>query len=345
MSTPVPEPIAERARAPRVLVLPPAELGLTWRALGLSDVANLHALFIRIESHDDPPYRTTREEAAENFEGDWKDPLNNSLGGFDGEGNLRAYGTVTVQPGDERAVRAFLEGGVDPGRRRQGIGAAVLDWQVARARQRLAASGKDVPGRIVVYVEDGMDDVVAMLTARAFFPRRWYTEMRRDLRKPLPEVKLGNHLDVVPWSRELDDHVRLAHNEAFADHWGSEPHTPETWSDGRTYFAPTWSFLVLDRTSDRAQVAGYLLSGRYEQDWGSLGWSEGCIDILGVRRQWRGQQVATALLVRAMGAYRADGMEYAGLGVDTDNPTGRFGLYGKLRFEPTRGSTMYTIEL
>ncbi|CAM3261978.1 GNAT family N-acetyltransferase [Occultella aeris] len=338
-------PLAERARAPRLLTLPSAETGLTWRALDVGDVQELHALFARVESHDNPPYRTTLEEAAETFQGDWKDAPNNTLGGFDPAGTLQAYGTVTAQPGDVRSVRAFLEGGVDPDWRRRGIGSAVLRWQVDRSRQVLAASGKDVPGRIVVHVEDGMTDSVRMLTEQGFSPRRWYTEMRRDLNLELPAVKLRSSLDLVPWSAELDDQVRLAHNESFRDHWGSEPHTVETWQEGRTYFAPTWSFLVLDRTSDRAQVAGYLLSGRYEQDWDSLGWTEGYIDILGVRREWRGQRIATALLARAMAAYREDGMEYAGLGIDTDQPTGAFGLYGNLQFEPTRGSTMYTIEV
>ncbi|TDE88938.1 GNAT family N-acetyltransferase [Occultella glacieicola] len=337
--------LAERARAPRLLTMPSAGSGLTWRPLGTGDVAELHALFERIETHDNPPYRTTLEEAAETFQGEWKDAPNNSLGGFDGEGVLRAYGTVTVQPGDVRSVRAFLEGGVDPLWRRRSIGTAVLRWQVDRSRQVLAASGKDVPGRIVVHVEDGMTDSVRMLQEQGFSPRRWYTEMRRDLGLELPAVKLRSNLDLVPWSAELDDQVRLAHNDSFRDHWGSEPHTVETWQEGRTYFAPTWSFLVLDRTTDRAQVAGYLLSGRYEQDWESLGWTEGYIDILGVRREWRGQRIATALLARAMAAYREDGMEYAGLGIDTEQPTGAFGLYGNLQFEPTRGSTMYTIEV
>ncbi|MBZ2195645.1 GNAT family N-acetyltransferase [Occultella gossypii] len=344
-SAPELAPLAERARAPRLLTLPSAETGLTWRALGVGDVQELHGLFARVESHDNPPYRTTLEEAAETFQGDWKDAPNNSLGGFDPAGVLRAYGTVTAQPGDVRSVRAFLEGGVDPDWRRRGIGSAVLRWQVDRSRQVLAASGKDVPGRIVVHVEDGMTDSVRMLTEQGFSPRRWYTEMRRDLKLELPAVKLRSNLDLVTWSAELDDQVRLAHNESFRDHWGSEPHTVETWQEGRTYFAPRWSFLVLDRTSDRAQVAGYLLSGRYEQDWDSLGWTEGYIDILGVRREWRGQRIATALLARAMAAYREDGMEYAGLGIDTDQPTGAFGLYGNLQFEPTRGSTMYTIEV
>src|SRR5690625_5160094 len=169
------------------------------------------------------------------------------------------------------------------------MGSALLDWQIGRAPQLLAGSRKEVLGRILVHVEAGMSDASSMLVDRGFRQIRHYTEMRRDLRLPIPDGPLPRHLELVPWQEELDDQVRIAHNDAFARHDGSEPHTPETWRDGRTYFVPSWSFLVLDRTTDRAQVAGYLYSGRYEQDWEAVGGSEGYIDILGVRQPWRGQ--------------------------------------------------------
>lgn len=339
------EPLTVRAQAPEVLEPPSADLGLTWRPLAESDTVDLHVLFGRIEEADDPPYRTTMEEARENFRGEWKDPQYNSIGGFDAGQRLRAYGTVTVHPGDVSVIRAFLEGGVDPDLRRRGIGTALLDWQLGRARQLLAATGKDAPGRILVHVENGMADAAEMLTERGFRQTRWYTEMRRDLSKEIPQTKLASHFDVVPWSAELDDQVRLAHNDAFAEHGGSEPHTPETWQDGRTYFAPSWSFLVLDRTTDRAQVAGYLYSGRYEQDWVAVGGSEGYVDILGVRRPWRGQGIGSALMGRALKAYAADGMQYAGLGVDSPDARAGFGLFDKFGFEPFRGSAMYTLDI
>ena len=69
----------------------------------------------------------------------------------------------------------------------------------------------------------------------------------------------------MPWSTELDEQVRLAHNEAFADHWGSEPRTAQEWAQGRSMFAPTWSFAAIDEAT--GEVAGYLMSARYEQDW------------------------------------------------------------------------------
>ncbi len=337
-------PLGERAQAPAVLPNPPEALGLRWRPLSTADAPAIAALFARTEQFDNVPFRTTLEEAFEFVAGARKDPLRNTLGGFDAEGQLRAQAFVHLSAGDGRTVRAFLDGGVDPTWRRRGIGSALFAWQTARARQLLASTGREVPGRIATYIEEGLDDKAAIVSASGFVPRRYYTDMRRDLSLPIPDVSLRDGLVLVPWTPERDDAVRHAHNEAFSDDWGSAPHTPESWVEGRSAFAPQWSFVVLDRSNDRSPVAGYLLSERYEQDWPSLGYSEGYIDVLGVRRAWRGKRVATVLLTAAMRAYAADGIQFAGLGVDTDNPSGAVGIFAALGFEPTRGSAMYCLE-
>lgn len=335
-------PLAVRAVAPARVAPPAAVTGLDWRPLGAVDVAALTDLVGRIEDADDPPYRTSAEEIVEYFDSGhaWS-----AVSGWDATGSLRAFGFVRVRHGDTSLLRAFCSGGIDPLWRHRGAGSAVLDWQVARARQMLVETGKEAPARIVVHVDEGMEALTRLITARGFQPRRWYTEMRRDLSLPIPEVPLDRHLTVVPWSPELDDAVRRAHNRAFGDHWGSQPHTPESWRQGRTHFAPGWSFVALDRSRDRAQVAGYLMSGRYEQDWPALGWTEGYTEIIGVLREWRGRHVATALMTEAMRAYRDSGMQYAGLDVDTDNLTGAVRLYAKLGYEVTRTSAMYTVEI
>jgi mycothiol synthase len=323
---------------------PPASLGLRWRALGPADLEAVADLFAWIERFDNVPFRTSPEEARELLEGARKDPERNTLGGFDSAGQLRAHAFVQLSPGDARLAKVLLDGGVDPAWRRRGIGTALLRWQVARARQ-LLATGPAVPGRIATYVEDGFEDKASIFSAAGFVPRRYYTEMRRDLSLPIPDVSLREGLVLVPWTPERDDAVRQAHNEAFAEDWGSAPQTPESWAEGRSSFAPEWSFVVLDRSNDRSPVAGYLLSDRYEQDWPALGYSEGYIDVLGVRRAWRGKRVATVLLTAAMRAYADDGIQYAGLGVDTDNPSGAVGIFAALGFEPTRGSAMYCLDV
>ena len=53
-------------------------------------------------------------------------------------------------------------------------------------------------------------------------------------------------------------------------------------------------------------------------------------------RPARGCGIAPAAIVAAMRAGAAAGCATAGLGVDTENPTGAFGLYHRLGLAPVR---------
>lgn len=342
MSTP--EPIAFRADAPAVLDLPPAHLELTWRPLQLRDADAILALLRAVEEADHAPQRTSAPEVAELFEGSWRDPHRDSLGGYDAKGELRAYAFVEVRPGDIRTVRAFLSGGVHPDWRGRGLGRAVLAWTEGRGRQKLAESGKELPARLATFVDEQARDHRRLYAAAGFSPIRWYTDMRRDLSVEIPRLRPPRGVQVVRWSPELDDATRLAHNTTFADHWGSEPQTAESWRH-EAHFAPGWSFLALDRAATEPTVVGYLLSSRYEQDWAAQGYTAGYTDLLGVRQEWRGQGLAAALLARAMHTYRRSRMQYACLGVDTANPTGAHGLYSRLDYRATHGSVLYSVEI
>jgi len=258
---------------------------------------------------------------------------------------LRAYGCLEARPGDETTQRVFVMGGVHPLSRGAGVGRALVAWMTRRAKDILEESDKDVPGRIAAYLEDTSPSHWHLYEAAGYQANRFYSNLRRDLREPVRHPELDGGLRIVPWSEELDDAVRLAHNDAFRDHWGSEPATPESWAQGRSMFAPGWSFVALDDSAGTPDVAAYLLSGRYEQDWPVAGYSSGYIETLGVRRQYRGRKLAVALLGAAMEAYKASGMEYAELDVDTDNPSGAFGLYSTLGFTKAQGSRMYSIEI
>ncbi len=362
-------PIADRAAAPATL--PEISAGsLAWRAATIDDAARLTALTNAMAEADGAPYRETEAETREELGAAWRDLEHDTLLGFEADGELRAAALVSTAPGDTTTLRVFAFGGVHPARRGEGIGREVLAWQVARARQILAASGKELPARIAVYAED--DDPASkhrLYLHAGFEPRRYFSDLKRPLQgdaPAIPEVELAGSLRLVPFSSEVDDATRLAHNDAFRDHWGSQPQTMEQWTNGRSEFAPEWSYVVVDDAPDvdalladeatdadtraalqagQPLVVAYALNSRFAADFEVRGYSFGYTELLGTRRAYRGRKAAIVALAASMRAFADAGMEAAVLDVDTENPSGAHGMYASLGYTKEHGSTMYSIEL
>lgn len=340
-------PLALRADAPAQLPPMPANTGLTWRPLNPGDVPAWHALTTVVEEHDDAMERLSKQDLVDMLRGGWRDPRRDTVGGFDDDGRLRAYAWSELRPATEGTLVSRLSGAVHPEYRRRGIGRALLAWSEARGRQQLAATESTLPARLGLYV-DGHHTAAKTLAERSgFAAKRWYTDMRRDLATPLPGVVVDPSIRIEPYSRERDEDIRVTHNESFArDHWGSGTLDADMWAldvVGAEAFRPGWSFAAIDVAAD--QVVGYTISGAYEQDWAAQGYTEGWTDLLAVRREYRGRGIAAGLLWAAMQAFTADGIEYAGLDVDTDNPTGALGLYTRLGYVRERSSVLFTKEL
>ncbi|WP_136193255.1 MULTISPECIES: GNAT family N-acetyltransferase [Actinomyces] len=320
---------------------------LTWAPLGPRDNAELAELVARSEAVDNPPYRTSAQETAEYF----VDPTYSGVAGRDETGVMRAFGLVRLRPAAE--IYASMTGTVDPAWRQRGIGVALLHWQTERARHLIGSeragevagsAAATAPAHIVTTVLEDDERMKDHLAELRFEPRRWYREVRRSLTDAIPEIDLDGFLTIEPWSEELDDAVRRAHNQAFADSGGGAM-SPEEWRAGRAYFAPQWSFVAMDRSGDRARVAGYVLSSRYEQDWAALGWREGYTDVIGVLADYRSRDVGPALLGAVMRAYAADGMEYAAAGFESDDPSGAVDLFRDLGYTATRGTILYGLDV
>lgn len=324
---------------------------LRWQPLSAQDNPELAALIARAEAVDNPPYRTSEAETAEYF----MDPSYAGVAGWDAQGVMRGFGLVRLRPGEE--VYASMTGVVDPSWRDRGIGRALLRWQAERARHligleraaRAGGAGEPGPGHVVTTVLADDERMKSHLEAMGLRPLRWYQELRRPLSLEVPQVELGAFLSVEPWTPEIDDAVLRAHNAATLESLGEAGRalrlSPEEWAAGRTHVEPAWCFVVMDRSGDRARVAGYLRSARFEQDWEALGWREGYTDMLGVLADYRGRDVGRALLAAAMRAYAADGMDYAAAGVDSDNPTGAADLYEALGYQPMRGTILYGMDV
>jgi mycothiol synthase len=305
--------------------------GLAFRPLADGDIDGWLALVERIAVAEDAHWHETRSELATSFEDSVNPFAENTLAGVDGVGLLRAYARVSKNPG---AAVGYAFGGVDPQWQRRGIGAGMLSWQEARLRARFAAEGQ-APGMVRSYTQEVNPAHTGLFAVAGYVPVRYFSEMGRPL-SGAPAVPAPEGIVLSPFTPELAEPVRLAHNEAFADHWGSEPRSAQQWGFllKSENFRAAWSAVALDAGS--AEVAGYQLSMYDPERFAKEGRQEGYTEILGVRRAWRGRGIAPALLSDAMARYRAAGMEYACLDVDTENPTGALGLYEGMGYRPVR---------
>jgi ribosomal protein S18 acetylase RimI-like enzyme len=313
-----------------------------WSPLTEADLAALSALMTAIEHFDEPADRHTLEELQEAFSESGADPEHNAKLGRDAGGTVVAYGWVHPFETDVDPRRVFLSGGVHPGWRRRGIGHQILDWQLKRAiAWDDETRGPDHgPLQLIIPIEEKLEDRARLARDRKFEPVRWFADMSlkfADLPGGLPPVPRISGIRLEPFSERLSDAVRRAHNEAFADHWGSQPVPENRWQERLEAAASRaeWSWVAVD--TDSGEVAGYAMNAAYPQDWEYQGFSEGWTDRIGVRRRWRHRGIARALLIASMHSFAEAGLDGAGLGVDTDNPSGAFGLYTRVGY--CRGET------
>ena len=87
---------------------------------------------------------------------------------------------------------------------------------------------------------------------------------------------------------------------------------------------------------DGEEVAGVSFNTVSPEEIARQGINQGWVAELGVRRPWRKRGVATALLCESMRAFKRAGLDFATLGVDTENPTGALRLYESVGFRPVR---------
>lgn len=312
----------------------------TWRPARLEDAAAIQQMFLAGDAADG----THRTDTIADIEREFKDPdvdvEKDSLVAFTSDGEVAALAWVYVFPTAETKLQAYFWGGVHPRHRRQGLGGAILGWMEARASAALLARPEDLPRVMRLHCNDFEHERIAFFTSHGYQIVRYFYEMRRDLGQPIVAPALNGNLRLVSWTPELDPFIFEAFNESFRDHWGFEPMTKAAWDlfmVGRESFRPDLSYAVLDGD----EVAGFSINFLSPEENERKGIREAWVGDLGVRRAWRKRGVATALLNRSMIDFKAAGMDYASLGVDTENPTGALGVYERVGFTPVKRSMSF----
>lgn len=277
-----------------------------------------------------------QDDLAEELEETGFDPTRDSWAVWSPDGQLVAFGQLRVADSlDETgSARASLDGGVHPEHRRRGIGRELIGQMEQRAVE-LAAQRH--PGAPVHWrVSGGIPgaDVRGLLEHRGYAIARYFNELARPLPgEPLPEPELPPGVELVTPTDAHEEAVRLAHNEAFRDHWGSTEMGAGRWHDYWTARSNRPGVSVL--ATDGEQVLAYVLCGQWVP-------RELYVNLVGTVRPARGQGLASACLARAIRAASAGGeYDVIELGVDSDSPTGATRVYERLGFRQERVIATY----
>ena len=304
---------------------------VVWRPLKMADVPALTTLLAKIEAVDLAGENYDADDLAEELSDELIDLSRDTLVAVAGNGELVAWGVVRVARTVRDVHRVFLEGGVHPGYRRNGLGRLLLTWQEARGAAAHRERHPAVPGQLELMPFEHVAGHCQLAARAGYTPVRWWNTMVRDLDQLPPAAALPPGLSLVQFDRGYDEAVRVAHNAAFSEHWGSRDRDPvewQQWFTGARSFRPAVSFLVLAGS----EVVAYLLSYFYEADAVATGVRDAWIGQVGTARRWRGNGLASGLFAQALASYAAAGYDRASLGVGIENTTGALQLYQRLGF-------------
>ncbi|GAA4934994.1 mycothiol synthase [Nonomuraea thailandensis] len=307
---------------------------MEWGPLTQEDARSLAGLWAAMADADGTGEPFSVEDVREQLFHRPIDLAGSTLVARDGE-RVAAFGHLTVRQSAEGGLHVLrLWGGVHPAYRRRGIGRRIVGWAVGAAPLLSERAFPGVPAEIHLAADDHDPGVHALARGAGFAAVRRFALMERGLKDTLPEPRAPDGVTIATWTPELDDGARHVRNESFRDHWGTVPHTRESWAahiTGTRNFRPLSSFLALAG----GQVVGALITHAAGE--------QAHIMIIGTLREWRGRGVASALIAHALAAFARQGYRDAGLNVDLDNPTGAVGVYERAGFMVIRSSTNYAL--
>lgn len=317
---------------------------LIWRPLARTDIPAMARLLAAAEAVDRTSEHLDEADLSEEVDDESLDLATDTVGVFE-QTALVGLGLVRGHSVARDVHNVQLWGAVHPDKRGQGIGRGILAHQLHRGAHLHAERHPTHRGRLELRPYDHCEAHVRLARAAGLSPVRHWFDMERDLSGPLPAVPPAPAgLRVVPYSVDLDDDVRRAHNAAFADHFGATERDQESWRQwftGSRAFRPELSTIVLDGP----EVVAFLLSYFYEADAAADGFAEGWIGQVGTVPAQRRQGIGTTLIAGALTAYREAGFSRAALDADSDSGTGGLGIYHRLGFTVARKRTSYVREL
>lgn len=313
----------------------PAAMGDVSEAVSLINTASQH--FIGVD-----------EITVERLKNDWRtpgfEPQKNGQMVFSPEGKL--IGAIEVWDVTRPPVHPFSWMAVDPQHRGAGpVREYLLDWGEARARQVLDEVDPEL--RVSMRFWNYHENTFAppLLEARGFTLIRHSFQMRYKMDSQPPEPEFPEGITVRRYVPDQDaEAVYRVDDEVFKDHFGYIEEPFEKGFErfmhhmtGHEGYDPDLWFLA----EEGEEIVGICLCRK----WNNEDREAGYISSLGVRRPWRRQGIALALLHQAFNVFYDRGKKKVDLGVDAENLTGALRLYRQAGMTVHRQYDMYEKEL
>jgi GNAT superfamily N-acetyltransferase len=192
--------------------------------------------------------------------------------------------------------------------------------------------------RVVVrqYQHERASAAHELLRSAGYLPVRTTFVMETKLATEPAAASLPTGIELRTFLPGADDIAAYeAYEEAFADMWQRPRGTLEQFRSKlrRPYFDPELWLLAVEGD----EIAATVLADEIDR--------KGWVEIVGVRRPWRGRGLALAMLTEAFRRFWRRGVTEIGLSVDAESPTGATRLYERAGMRIKESHTIFEKEI
>lgn len=259
--------------------------------------------------------------------------------------NGKLAGLVEVWDESNPPVHPYVWFSVDPDLENQGLEDYLLAWAEERSLQVLDRVDPELRVSIRISADQAVKSSGKAIQAGGMKHIRHSFRMRIEMGEAPAAPAWPDGVTMRLYNPDQDARtVYDVDEEAFQDHFGFVKEDPEEGFEkfmhhmaGDDSYDPSLWFLA----AAGEEVVGICLCRRYGAEDREVGY----VSSLGVKRAWRRQGIALALLQQSFGEYYKRGKTKVDLGVDAESLTGATDLYKKAGMFVLRRYDMYEKEL
>ncbi|MEN8098706.1 MAG: GNAT family N-acetyltransferase [Chloroflexota bacterium] len=238
-------------------------------------------------------------------------------------------------------VKVYIRDSIHPSYASNDVTAMIDDWINERSLATMAKAPADAKVTLITSVVDTDEKSRARHEANGFQINRYFQRMIIEVDHELPNPSLPQGIEIKPMRKaELLPAVAHTVRNAFRDHYGHVERPFENELLDWQHWIETDENVDLDLwyiAWDGDEVAGVSLCMPKMPEDDQMGW----VEVLGVRRRWRRQGIALALLHHSFIELQKLCVARVGLGVDAASLTKATELYRKAGMHPDRTFVSY----